>query len=217
MKDKLTPMDKVMKDLLSALIEKGIDIEDYLVKVLYNIDVNKVSRCRMSKKFAELLDIDEDGFLTKRKIYTDEQRKYNRQQKKQEYYDKNRDRLSKYKNEYLKRKRREDNMYRVKHVMRNLVLNSFKNKGYKKNSKTEDVLGCTYDFFIEYIESKFEDGMTWDNRGVYGWHIDHIYPISLAKDEKHLVELNHYTNLQPLWAKDNLQKGNKLNYENTNI
>ena len=50
--------------------------------------------------------------------------------------------------------------------------------------------------------------MSWENR--QEWHLDHIYPVSLAKSEEELIRLNHYTNFQPLWAKDNLQKGNKI-------
>ncbi len=50
--------------------------------------------------------------------------------------------------------------------------------------------------------------MSWDNR--HKWHIDHIYPISLAKTKEETIKLNSYKNLQPLWAKDNLSKGNKL-------
>ena len=50
--------------------------------------------------------------------------------------------------------------------------------------------------------------MNWENQGE--WHLDHIYPVSLAKDEQELIKLNHYTNFQPLWAADNLLKGNKV-------
>ncbi len=49
--------------------------------------------------------------------------------------------------------------------------------------------------------------MTWENHGE--WHIDHIIPISWGKTESEVIELNHYTNFQPLWAKDNLSKGNR--------
>ena len=51
--------------------------------------------------------------------------------------------------------------------------------------------------------------MSWNNAGE--WHIDHIYPISLATDENHLIKLNHYTNFQPLLALDNIRKSNKIN------
>jgi hypothetical protein len=57
-------------------------------------------------------------------------------------------------------------------------------------------------------EKQFTEGMTWFNHGE--WHIDHIYPVSLATDEHHLKKLNHYTNLQPLWAIDNIKKSNKI-------
>ncbi len=80
----------------------------------------------------------------------------------------------------------------------------------KKTSKTFEVLGCTPQFLKQYLEQKFLDGMSWNNYGYYGWHIDHIIPISHAKNEDEIYKLCHYTNLQPLWAKDNLTKNNKL-------
>ena len=49
--------------------------------------------------------------------------------------------------------------------------------------------------------------MNWDNAGK--WHLDHIIPISSAKNEEDIIKLNHYTNFQPLWAIDNLTKGNR--------
>ena len=52
--------------------------------------------------------------------------------------------------------------------------------------------------------------MSWDNYGLHGWHIDHIIPISSAKTEEELYKLFYYTNLQPLWAIDNIKKGNKI-------
>ena len=60
------------------------------------------------------------------------------------------------------------------------------------------------------MESQFTDGMTWDNWGKYGWHVDHKVPLSSAKTPDELIKLCHYTNLQPLWAKDNLSKGAKI-------
>jgi hypothetical protein len=62
-----------------------------------------------------------------------------------------------------------------------------------------------------YLESKFQPGMSWDNWGRTGWHIDHIKPLALfnLSDRKQFLEACHYTNLQPLWAKDNLSKGDR--------
>ena len=75
---------------------------------------------------------------------------------------------------------------------------------------TLDMLGCSIDFLKQYISNKFEKNMSWDNYGLYGWHIDHIIPLSSAKNKEELEKLCHYSNLQPLWAKDNLQKSNKI-------
>ena len=61
------------------------------------------------------------------------------------------------------------------------------------------------------LESKFQSGMTWDNWALDGWHIDHIKPLASfdLTDRNQLLEACNYTNLQPLWAKDNLSKGAK--------
>lgn len=83
-----------------------------------------------------------------------------------------------------------------------------RNKAYKSES-TQDLLGCEWDFFIKWIESKFSDGMSWENRNQ--WHIDHIRPCRSfdLTDISQQRQCFHYTNLQPLWAKDNLSKGGK--------
>ena len=112
--------------------------------------------------------------------------------------------------ENLKRKLNEDPFFRLKHNLRNRVRGAFKAKVWYKNNSVIEFIGCELDFLKDYIASKFEPGMTWDNYGKYGWHVDHIYPLSLAKTAAELEKLCHYTNLQPLWAKDNLYKGNKI-------
>lgn len=80
-----------------------------------------------------------------------------------------------------------------------------------KSASTIDLVGCSFEFLIGYLEAKFKKGMSWENYGEYGWHIDHVKPcckFDLSK-EKEQRECFHYTNLQPLWAKDNLSKGGK--------
>jgi hypothetical protein len=89
--------------------------------------------------------------------------------------------------------------------LRSLIGESIKRGGFKKSSKTAEILGCSFEEFKIHIENQFTEGMTWDNQG--NWHFDHIYPVSKARDEAHLIALNHYTNFQPLWAKDNISKG----------
>lgn len=99
-------------------------------------------------------------------------------------------------------------MFSMKVRLRNLIRNSFRKQGYSKKSKTNSILGITFEEFKIYFESKFIDNMSWDNMGE--WHIDHIIPLSSAKSEEEMIKLCHYTNLQPLWGKDNLIKGDKI-------
>jgi hypothetical protein len=112
-----------------------------------------------------------------------------------------------YQKKYAAQRRQTDYVYKFKNNIRTLIRQGFNNLGHKKNTKTTQILGCNYDFFINYLEKKFQPNMNWDNRNK--WHIDHIIPISTAKTIAEVIELNHYTNLQPLWAKDNLKKGAK--------
>jgi len=84
-----------------------------------------------------------------------------------------------------------------------------------KSIRTLDIIGCSMDELKIHLESQFKKGMTWDNYGLKGWHIDHIRPCSsfdFTKEEE-IRQCWHYTNLQPLWWWENLEKGGK--WENT--
>ncbi len=84
---------------------------------------------------------------------------------------------------------------------------------YKRGSAVRD-LGCSIDFFKQYMESLFTVGMSWDNygQGLGRWSIDHIIPLSRVDltDREQLLKVCHYTNLQPLWDMENKSKFNKL-------
>lgn len=84
-------------------------------------------------------------------------------------------------------------------------------KGYKSAS-TFELIGCTVNEFKIYIESKFQNDMSWENYGTKGWHIDHIIPCSSfdLTDPEQQKLCFHYSNQQPLWAKDNLKKGRTI-------
>lgn len=86
---------------------------------------------------------------------------------------------------------------------------SYIDKDHKKG-KVLELLGCTPEFFKQHIENLFTEGMTWEKVFSGEIHIDHIIPLSSAKDEEDLKKLSHYTNLQPLWKLDNLSKGSKI-------
>lgn len=134
----------------------------------------------------------------------------NNKEKKKEYdrvYQKNN---KKKRNNYLKLRRKNDIQYKLTTSLRSRLYNTLK-QNQKVGSAVKD-LGCTVDELISYLESKFQSGMTWDNWNKNGWHIDHIKPLTSfdLTDRKQMLEACHYTNLQPLWAKDNLIKRNKI-------
>jgi hypothetical protein len=127
------------------------------------------------------------------------------------YYENNKEKENLRKYKWHENKIKIDPSYKLKCRLRSLILISIKNLGYTKKQlrlkKSEQILGCKIEEFKFYIEGKFSEGMNWENHGK--WHIDHIIPISYAKNEEEVINLNHYTNFQPLWAIDNYKKGNK--------
>jgi hypothetical protein len=93
---------------------------------------------------------------------------------------------------------------------RKLLSNALNRLNQTKNNSTVKMLKYSALELKNHITSLFTEGMSWDNYGE--WHIDHIIPLSSSKTEEEIYKLIHYTNLQPLWAKDNLIKSNKLDY-----
>lgn len=141
----------------------------------------------------------------KQKLYRLEN--YNKIIERERNYDK-KNRLVR--NLYKQNRRNTDFLFKLICNIRNLIGISFRKNGYNKDSKTNKILGCTYEEFKQHLEKQFTEGMSWDNQGE--WHLDHIYPVSLAKTEEEIIKLNHYTNFQPLWAEENIRKGNRLDY-----
>lgn len=145
------------------------------------------------------------------------QSEYNKQ-----YYLKNKERLlakrkrlgpkygqssREYHRKYFNKRMKEDINFRLAHNLRARLRRALKN-----NSKISSVikdLGCTLDELKQYLESKFQSGMTWDNYGK--WHIDHIIPLSSfdLNNPELFTKACHYLNLQPMWAKENQSKSNK--------
>jgi hypothetical protein len=113
--------------------------------------------------------------------------------------------------DYEQSRKIKDPLYKLKCSIGKLISVSLRSRNYTKKSRTYEILGCSYEEFKLHIERQFIDGMNWENKGRYGWHIDHIKPLCLASSEEELIQLNHYTNLQPLWWYDNLKKGKTYN------
>lgn len=132
----------------------------------------------------------------------------NNKDKHKEWVIKNKDKVRIYANQYKKERKKIDSLFKLSTNIRTLISNCIKRQGYTKKSSAYKILGCSFEYFKIHIESQFKEGMNWNNIGE--WHIDHIHPVSLATDEDHLIKLNHYTNLQPLWAIDNIKKSNKI-------
>lgn len=114
-----------------------------------------------------------------------------------------------YMNNWYKEKLSTNINYRIIHNLRERLRVALYSNS--KSIKTIDLLGCSIEEFKQYISSKFTEGMTWENYGRKGWHIDHIRPcISFdLTDPEQQKQCCHYTNLQPLWWKDNLRKSSK--------
>ena len=123
--------------------------------------------------------------------------------------------------EYIKNRLANDLQFKLRLNTSNLIRKSLKRKNFSKNSKSEEILGCTIEEFKRHIELQWESWMNWDNYGnpkdgIFEinktWDIDHIIPTNDATNETELINLNHYTNLRPLcsytnrWIKRDLLK-----------
>lgn len=138
----------------------------------------------------------------------------------QEYANKNREKLKQYRKEYRIKnrekltikyleRRKNDHKFRFETNCRARIKILIRKGLLGREKNTFKLIGCDWNFLKEYIEKKFKDGMTWENYGK--WHIDHIKPFYCAKNKEEVSELCHYTNLQPLWAKENLIKNKFFN------
>lgn len=125
-----------------------------------------------------------------------------------EYNKVNSDKIRVRKRTYTNTQLKINPLFKLRQTLRHRIYLALKNKGYNKSGITRSLLGADFKTVKSFIENKFLDGMNWDNHGE--WHIDHKIPLALAKNEQELMPLFHYTNLQPLWAKDNLQKSKKF-------
>lgn len=119
---------------------------------------------------------------------------------------KNKDKIAK----YFRKRRSSDIEFRLRQNLRNRLNRALHNK-QKTGSAIKD-LGCSVIFLRKYLESQFEKGMTWENWGLNGWHIDHVLPLSSfdLKDRIQFKKACNYKNLRPMWARENISKGCKV-------
>lgn len=150
-----------------------------------------------------------------KKLISERKRKYGQENKekirlrKKQYTIKNRESIQKKRTIYTRNRRRIDIQTRMASNLRRRI-NSIAHNSCKAGSAVRD-LGCSIFELKNYIESKFQSGMSWDNYGPKGWHIDHIQPLSKfdLTNQNDILIACHFTNLQPLWHYENLSKGAK--------
>jgi hypothetical protein len=123
---------------------------------------------------------------------------------KTEWKNKNKEKWVELKKKNHLKKYKTDPIYKIKISVRRIIYRYIKTKKFSN----PEIIGCDYEFFKTYFEGLFTDKMCWENYGE--WHIDHIIPLCSATSEEEIYKLNHYTNLRPLWAEENLKKGGKL-------
>jgi hypothetical protein len=128
------------------------------------------------------------------------------------YRENNKEKIKEYQRIWIKNKKTTDPLYKISCAIKGRIRNCFKNSNHNKNSNIQDILGIPFQDFKDYIESKFESWMTWENYGnpkdgIYElnktWDLDHIIPSSSAEIEQDVYDLNHYTNFQPLCSYNN--------------
>lgn len=166
---------------------------------------------RKERRAVEYL-ANQDKILAERKDYHkrngDKRRAYQKR-----YYRANKEATAKYMLAYVKNRYANDRLFALSMNMRGRLNHVLAGSGWVKKRSNEATFGCTYEFLVTYLESKFLPGMSWENRSE--WHIDHEKPLASAKTGEELLTLCHYTNLQLLWAEDNLKKGAKMPHELT--
>lgn len=116
----------------------------------------------------------------------------------------------------IKERYKTDINFKLKRRISSQILNMVKHGCVRKAYKTEILLGCTVKEFKDHLESKFQEGMSWDNHGIGAgkWNIDHIIPCSMfniADPEQQKLAFN-YKNTQPMWSEENIAKGNRTAY-----
>ena len=159
--------------------------------------------------------------------YTKEYMKRNKEYYK-EYRLKHKDKKKEYNKSYYKMNKKQiisdvikyqterinnDSVFKLKNQIRKMIYNSFYKFNHNKRKETELIVGINTECLITYLLNTYKNnyGIEWD--GIEKVHIDHIKPLKYAKTEEDVIKLCHYTNLQLLKAKDNLEKSSKLNWE----
>lgn len=180
--------------------------EQYAARAKAKYDANPAF---YSEKSKEWVKANRDRYEANHKAYREANREV-LSNKSGVYRRANKDKVNALSLRYIKARYKVDAVFALKLLCRRRLGFALAKRGFGKDSKTEAVLGCSFLELVAHLESQFLPGMTWENRGKYGWHVDHRVPLASARDKAGVERLCHYTNLQPLWAEDNWSKGDKM-------
>jgi hypothetical protein len=188
-KNRILPRNKQYAKDHKDEIKKWL-LENKEVRKNYNKEWNNKNRVKVKVRSKEWKQVNKDHIKEQRKQY---------------YLKHKTEEIFKH-NIYCKERRKTDINFKLKHLLRTRLSKAIGNN-QKIGSAVKD-LGCPISELKEHLEKQFQQGMCWSNWSHSGWHIDHIKPLSRfdLTDRQQFLEANHYTNLQPLWAKDNLSK-----------
>ena len=179
-----------LKEYLKGYNKKHIDD-----KKIYNREYYKDNREECKKAAAKYRENNKKSLQESRRIY----RLKNKANRNAKF-------LEKYNNDIL---------FKIQCNLRSRFKMALKAQGVKKTQKIDELVGCSVDFFKNIIALQFKTGMSWENHGLKSWHLDHIQPcasfdLSIIEEQKKCF---HYTNFQPLWWWENLEKSDKINRE----
>lgn len=192
-------------------ISKKYYLENKQAKIEYQKKYAKQNAVKISEYLKERRNKNYEKITNVEKKYAQNHRK-ERAEQSRIYNLKNKNKINIRKKEYLKNKYNNDFNYKIKKTLRKRILNALKSSGIKKNTSTEILLGCSIEEVRKHLEKQFKPNMSWENHGRFGWHIDHIIPCAAfdLTNPKEQKKCFNYTNLQPLWANENLLKGSKF-------
>lgn len=177
----------------------------------YNKEWYEKNKDKVVKKQKKWYKENKDKALKKSQEWADKNREKRRESSRR-YYKKNPKKCMKSNSKYLKKKFENDKTYKINFKLAANIRSRIRNaiKLLYRNQHSIDILGCTVEYARGHLEKQFKEGMTWDNHGE--WHIDHIIPCASfdLTDPEQQKKCFHYTNLQPLWAKENITKGVKI-------
>lgn len=177
-----------------------------------NADIAKkygISRERVRQILAKLNYVGKPDLLYKKR--TPEQAEYTLRKKRaiiRNWQKQNPEKVTTYRRNYMKNRGARDQDFYMRKALASRIRQALRKKCGLKSKKTMDLIGCSVQELRKHLEKQFQPGMTWENWSISGWHIDHIRPCASfdLTDPIQQAQCFHYTNLQPLWAKDNMIK-----------